>query len=664
MKKTAIFTALCLILQSLYILTACASYEDNLGTIDLNTMTVTGAGISINGNRIEITQGGDFTVTGENENAMIYVNAQDKVKLRLSGVTLKNQSGPAIFYDNAEKALITITENTENYVEDGTDYGEIDAKAAIFSNDDLEIKGNGSLSVVGNFKHGIASDDDISIENGTINITANVTDGIHVNNTFEISGGTLNISAASDGIQAEEDVLIQNGTIYIAKSEEGIESGTTMTINGGDINITATDDGLNSGGGTGTSDGGPGTGRGGMRPNGFASGQGAPQGSQTDLPEDSAPSSGNGAQPADDGAASGGRRPNGSVPADKNSLPEGESAMPGEQQPDAGLDMSNDASATASVDRSLYINGGTIKIDAGGDGVDSNASIYMTGGSLAIDGPTSGGDGAIDASSFEVSGGTVIALGSAAMAMGVTSGSGQCAFMVNLSETADANSTVTLKDADNNTVFEYTSKKAFSSVIYSSENLTENETYTLMVNGEEKENVEMTQKQVTLGSIGFGGMGGMGRGPGGMGTRPDDAAPSDGMVPPEGEPAGMHNTMSRPQENAAIKILLNGEEISFDAAPQILNDTTFVPARAIFEALGLEVGWDSNTSTVTAGNGSVALSFTIGSTTAYRNGSAVSLAAAPIISSEDRTLVPVRFIAESLGLTVTWDASTKTVSIS
>ena len=207
MKKIAISTALCLLMQTCYLLSACASYEDNLGTMDLTAMTVTGAGIAVTDNTISITEGGDFTVTGENNNAMIYVNAQDKVKLRLSGVSLKNESGPAIFFDNAEKSLITVTENTENIVEDGSDYGDTDAKAAIFSNDDLEIKGNGSLTVVGNYKHGIASDDDISIENGVLNITANVTDGIHVNNTFKMSGGTLNISAVSDGIQAEADVV-------------------------------------------------------------------------------------------------------------------------------------------------------------------------------------------------------------------------------------------------------------------------------------------------------------------------------------------------------------------------------------------------------------------------------------------------------------------------
>ena len=253
MKKIAAISLFVAVMQGAFVFTACASsYEENTGAIDLTAMTVSGSGITVSGNRVEITEGGDFTVTGENTNGMIYVNTTDKVKLRLSGMNLKNENGPAIFFDNTEKALITITEGTENYVEDGSDYGDIDAKAAIFSNDDMEIKGNGTLTVTGNYKHGIASDDDLDIENGTINITANVKDGIHTNNTFSMTGGTLNITALSDGIQAEEDVIIDSGTINVLNSEEGIESGTTLTVNGGDINIVSSDDGFNSGGGNGS----------------------------------------------------------------------------------------------------------------------------------------------------------------------------------------------------------------------------------------------------------------------------------------------------------------------------------------------------------------------------------------------------------------------------
>lgn len=658
MKKIAITTAFCLLMQTVFALSACASYEDNAGTVNLTAMTVTGAGIAVNENKIEITQGGDFTVTGENENAMIYVNAQDKVKLRLSGVSLKNLSGPAIFFDNAEKALITITENTENYIEDAADYGEIDAKAAIFSNDDLEIKGNGVLTVAANFKHGIASDDDISVENGTINITANVSDGIHVNNTFKMSGGTLNITAASDGIQAEEDVVIDSGTINVLNSEEGIESGTTLTINGGEISIVSKDDGLNSGGGTDSGGGMTGFGgRGGMGGsksdlNGDTSDFGGGRGQQGVPPE------GHEDMTPPEGVQPKGERPQGTRPE----LPDDVQAQAPSQDaqfhsrgnmtpPDGQTDTT--VQADTSVDRNLYINGGVIRIDASGDGVDSNSSIYMTGGELYVDGPTASGNGAIDANRFEVSGGTVVAVGNSGMAMGVASGSDQCAIMVNLSESIQAGSTLSLKDTDGNVLFEYTAKKTFSNVVYSSEKLKESETYTLYVNGEEKQSVEMTAKQVTIGTAGrgFGGKGGFGDNFGNKGDGLNGSASMNGPAVPNGH------------KNIPIKVYLNGAELTFDSAPTIQNDTTLVPIRAIFEALGMEVQWDENTQTVTAQSDGVTLMLTIGSKTASRNGKEIGLLTAPVISGEGRTLVPVRFIAESLGYDVAWDESTRTVDI-
>jgi len=66
-------------------------------------------------------------------------------------------------------------------LEVGSSY-TIDAKASIFSNDDIEIKGSSRLDVVGNYKHGICSDDDLVIENGKVVIT----DGLHANDTIQV----------------------------------------------------------------------------------------------------------------------------------------------------------------------------------------------------------------------------------------------------------------------------------------------------------------------------------------------------------------------------------------------------------------------------------------------------------------------------------------------
>ncbi len=207
-------------------------WKENLGTIDLTTLSVTGMGAAVTDNVIKITDGGDFTVTGENENAMIHVDTKEKVKLRLSGVKLTNPNGPAIFFENVGEALITISKNTENFVTDGEEYS-VDAKAAIFSNDDIEIKGAGILYVTSKAHHAIASDDDIKIEEGTLVLTADKKDGIHANNEIKIKGGNITVTAYGDGIQAEENIVIEDGEINVTTTGEVIE-----TMNGwGDRNF-------------------------------------------------------------------------------------------------------------------------------------------------------------------------------------------------------------------------------------------------------------------------------------------------------------------------------------------------------------------------------------------------------------------------------------------
>ncbi len=219
---------------------------EGMGSIDLTTMTVMGAGAEVLDGNIKITRGGEFVVTGQNMDSMIHVNTVEKVKLRLSGMALTNSDGPAIFFENADKALITIEKDTENFIKDGAAY-TVDAKAAIFSNDDLEIKGGGKLTVDASFKHGIAGDDDVVIENGNITITSKE-HGIKVNDTLEITGGEISVvSKEGKGIKADKEVIIGGGKVNLkSETNEGIESEGTIAINGGELNIEASGNGINT----------------------------------------------------------------------------------------------------------------------------------------------------------------------------------------------------------------------------------------------------------------------------------------------------------------------------------------------------------------------------------------------------------------------------------
>lgn len=248
------------------------AWKLNVGKISLgSTITCTGTGASVSGTTVNITAGGDFEVVGTLSNGMIYVNTTDRVKLRLNGCSITNSNGPAIYFHNVDKGFITIEKGTTNYLTDGRTYStaNADAKAALFSNDDLEIKGSGTLYITANHKHGICGDDDIKIENGNIIIKSAPSDGIHCNETIKITGGTLDITATSDcidtdgdviiedgnltlnagddGIHSELDLTINGGSITVTKAYEGIEGKTIVTVNNGTINITAREDGLCAG---------------------------------------------------------------------------------------------------------------------------------------------------------------------------------------------------------------------------------------------------------------------------------------------------------------------------------------------------------------------------------------------------------------------------------
>ncbi len=121
------------------------------------------------------------------------------------------------------------------------------------------------------------------------------------------------------------------------------------------------------------------------------------------------------------------------------------------------------------------------------------------------------------------------------------------------------------------------------------------------------------------------------------------------------------------EPEAGISVQLNGEFIVFDdAVPEITNDRTFLPFRAVLEAIGAEVGYDAETSTVSAKRDGVDMSMVLGQNTAaiVEDGQTrtVEMDVAAYVKN-GRTYVPVRFVAEAFGCNVGWDANSRTVII-
>lgn len=111
-----------------------------------------------------------------------------------------------------------------------------------------------------------------------------------------------------------------------------------------------------------------------------------------------------------------------------------------------------------------------------------------------------------------------------------------------------------------------------------------------------------------------------------------------------------------------VTVTLQGRALSFDQPPVTRYDRTLVPVRTIFEEMGAQVMWDETTSTVTAVRGATTLSLQIGNQTMMKNGEAVVLDV-PALQINDRTLVPVRAVAEGMNCDIYWDEETQTVSI-
>lgn len=138
------------------------------------------------------------------------------------------------------------------------------------------------------------------------------------------------------------------------------------------------------------------------------------------------------------------------------------------------------------------------------------------------------------------------------------------------------------------------------------------------------------------------------------------AAPS--APAPIPAPAAPAPTPAPTAPAAAPRVMLNGQQLSFDVPPTIESGRTLVPLRTIFEAMGATVNWNAASSTVTATKGSSTITLPVGSRAATVNGKNVSLdVPAKIVNS--RTLVPLRFVSESLGAQVDWNNTERLVTI-
>ena len=310
---------------------------------------------------------------------------------------------------------------------------------------------------------GIKSDGALYVNGGTFTINS-ADDSFHSNSDVTINDGTYTISSGDDGIHADSALLVNGGTITVTESYEGLE-GLNITINDGKLDITASDDGMNAAGGNDES------GFGGRGGDGFK-GMQAPDAAQK--PDDKSDNTSDNTQKPNDTSDTAQTTGNITVAAQKS---------------DSTSVASQDTDAASEDEMWMVINGGYVHVLAGGDGLDSNGDLTINGGEVYVDGPSDNGNSAIDygeKSSFDINGGTVVAVGSSGMAEDVSSESKQQAAFVKLDSQADAGDVI-LKDADGNEIISYTAQKRYDCVIISTAALKAGQTYTLSASGSESE---------------------------------------------------------------------------------------------------------------------------------------------------------------------------------
>ena len=551
------------------------SWKENKVDVDLN---------SVDGDKYEITDEGVYTLSG-NYSGMIYVNCEGKVKLVLNGVTINNENGPAVFFENSKKGIIELADGTVNTLSDGTEYN-VDAKGTVFSNDDIQLQGSGTLNITANYNHALKSDDDIEIKECTLNITTNVGDGINANDAIKIKSGKITLNAKGDGINGGKCVVIDDGDVNITttgeitesnedsfgggrppqmngennqppempnggnngdnqppqmpdgdnqtpempkfdnenaqdddiqrhrkgdqnienaqytdgtdeknsdESSKGIKSDLNVTINGGNISINSTDHGIkcdgivviNNGDIDITSQKSKGIKAVG---NMFINDGDIDINTKDECLESKTTVTINGGtvdvKSEDDGINAGGG--------------EGSSMM---------------GNVSDGDEHQIVFNGGKVTVNANGDGLDSNGNLYFYGGEIVVYGPTHNGDGALDsAANNTYFGGTLAAIGSSGMAEVPEAASGKSVLSFTLDSEQAGNSSISIMDSANNTIFSTIEPKSFQSVVFACDDIVVGEEYSLYINGEKTASLTAVDGVARYGNSAFGGNGDRGFG--------------------------------------------------------------------------------------------------------------------------------------------------------
>ncbi|MDS8735742.1 carbohydrate-binding domain-containing protein [Streptococcus pneumoniae] len=475
------------------------------------TATVTGQGASFSDQTLTITQAGTYVLTGSGKNIKLVVEAADadQVHLVFQNLTLEGE-GSLLQINKAQEVVISLAEGSQNAMTESQASDDEKVKATIHSQVPLTLNGTGNLTLTALTKNALEVEDDLKVLGGTYTVKA-ANHGFKAEGALDIEAATLTIEAGKDGLHAEHDetteranislnptqlsiaatedgvdagneLTIKGGTITVSQSEEGLEARVIRQL-GGDVTIKSSDDGVNASAGSSskTTD----TSATSKTTEASATSNSADTSSSaSQATSDSATASAPNSQATADSAATGQ-----TDQANKNQTPPappaGQAPPQGWQPPQGGQGpggMPPGGQEESDPSLQIILAGGTLTVDAEGDGIDSNGTVTISGGSLVVNGSVQGGNGPLDASGdITITGGTVWALGTSDMLQGFAQGSTQASITANIAGTAGQ--TLIILDAKGKEVARQTASKDFQAVIMSSADLVDGQTYTIQVDG-------------------------------------------------------------------------------------------------------------------------------------------------------------------------------------
>ncbi len=205
--------------------------------------------IKVDGSSLVIIRPGIYELRGNlNGQIRVSVDKTADVELILNNFTAACSFSAPLYIESANEATIVLADGSVNTLTDAASYalapGEIKpaANACLYSSDDMVIKGNGSLTVTGNYNNGIGCKNDLRIKSGNITVTAknNILKG---NDSVEIEAATLHLSGGEDAIKTDNLERADKGYILITAganitidcSKDALQADTLITVEAGAV---------------------------------------------------------------------------------------------------------------------------------------------------------------------------------------------------------------------------------------------------------------------------------------------------------------------------------------------------------------------------------------------------------------------------------------------